>query len=231
MQDFIFIGHRGARGLEPENTVLSVKTALKLGLKWIEVDVYAVQNELVVIHDRRLERTTGGTGFVERRSLEYLRSLDAGKGEKIPFLPEILNLLKADDHINIELKGANTAKPVARLIENYITASNWNLEQFLVSSFNQRELKCIKNILPDIKIGALTANLPKDYALFAEELDAYSVNASLDFINKEFIDDTHRRGMKFLVYTVNHPDDLNYVKELGADGVFTDYPGLAELAE
>lgn len=231
MLDFLFIGHRGARGLEPENTVRSVRKALEMGLKWVEVDVYTVEDELVVIHDQRLDRTTSGSGFVEKCSLEYLRSLDAGKGEKIPFLREILDLLNRDNFINIELKGFNTALPVARLIENYITASNWRLEQFIVSSFNHHELKVIKKILPDIRIGALTANLPIDYAVFAEELGAYSVNASLDFINREFIEDTHRRGMNFFVYTVNHRDELYYVKELGADGVFTDYPELARYME
>ncbi|HQH27580.1 MAG TPA: glycerophosphodiester phosphodiesterase family protein, partial [Oligoflexia bacterium] len=83
------IGHRGAMGHEPENTLRSVAKALTLGADWIEVDVYNAQDKLVVIHDDRLERTTDGTGRVVGQTLDYLRSLDAGKGEKIPFLEEV----------------------------------------------------------------------------------------------------------------------------------------------
>lgn len=227
MSDFIYFGHRGARGLEPENTLLSFKKALDSGLKWIELDVYSVENELIVIHDQRLERTTNGHGRVESSPLEYLRSLDAGKGEKIPFLREVLDLLDKNANINIELKGNNTAKPVSLIIEDYISRSGWDAGQFLVSSFNHYELKTFKKISPHIEIGGLTANLPFGYASFAKKLGAYSVNASLEFIDRKFVEDTHRKEMKFFVYTVNNPDDLKYVKELGVDGVFTDYPELA----
>ena len=197
------------------------------GLKWVEVDVYCVEDELVVIHDIKLERTTNGTGHVEKSTLKYLRSLDAGKGEKIPFLREVLDLLDHKVNINIELKGRNTAAPVSGLIEKYISESGWAADQFLVSSFNHRELKKFRKISPGINVGALTSNLPLNYADFAAALTAYSVNASVEFIDKFFVEDTHRRGMKFFVYTINNIDDLQYVKELGCDGVFTDYPELS----
>ena len=158
MSEFIYFGHRGARGHEPENTLLSFKKALDSGLKWIELDVYAVGNELVVIHDSRLERTTDGAGRVQSSSLEYLRSLDAGKGEKIPYLREVLDLLAAKAGINIELKGVDTAKPVTLLIEKYISEFGWQPEQFMVSSFNHYELKKFKKLSPHIRIGALTSN-------------------------------------------------------------------------
>jgi glycerophosphoryl diester phosphodiesterase len=89
----ICFGHRGAAGYAPENTLASVEKAISLGADWVEVDVYAVENELVVIHDDRLERTTNGSGYIIEQSLEYLRSLDAGEGEKIPFLREIFDLV------------------------------------------------------------------------------------------------------------------------------------------
>jgi len=227
MSDFIYFGHRGARGLEPENTLLSIRTAIEQGLKWIEVDVYSVENELVVIHDKRLERTTNGFGKVEKNSLAYIRSLDAGKGEKIPFLREVFDLFDGKFNINIELKGDNTAKPVSELIYEYINSGKWRTEQFLVSSFKHNELKEFRKIASKINVGALTSKIPPQLALFAQRLDAFSVNANLDKINRDFVVDTHHRGMKFYVYTVNTIDELNYVKELGVDGVFTDFPELA----
>ena len=119
-RDFLCIGHRGAMGHAPENTLLSVTKALDLGVKWIEIDVYFIDKELVVIHDDRLERTTDGIGYVQEQSLDYLRSLDAGKGEKIPLLREIFDLIDGRAGINIELKGVNTAEPVVKLIRKYL---------------------------------------------------------------------------------------------------------------
>ena len=78
MNKILCFAHRGARGYEPENTLRAFEKAVNLGAKWIELDVYPVENELVIIHDLRLERTTDGTGFVWKQSLDYLRSLDAG---------------------------------------------------------------------------------------------------------------------------------------------------------
>ena len=75
-------GHRGACGHAPENTVGGVRKAIELGADWVEVDVYAVGDELIVIHDDRLERTTNGTGYVLEQTLEHLRSLDAGDGRR-----------------------------------------------------------------------------------------------------------------------------------------------------
>ena len=87
------IGHRGAMGHEPENTLLSVRKALSLGVDAVEIDVYNVEDNLVVIHDRNLSRTTNGTGYLTERSFQYLRSLDAGKGEQIPTLREVIDTI------------------------------------------------------------------------------------------------------------------------------------------
>lgn len=226
MHDLIVFGHRGAAGHEPENTLRSFRKALSLGAQWVELDVYAVENELIVFHDERLERTTNGSGYVEKSNLEYLRSLDAGKGERIPFLSEVIELLDCKSGINIELKGESTAEPVARTIEHYLAEKNWRPEQFLVSSFNHYELKLFKKLMPHINIGALISHIPLDYAGFGKNLGAYSIHASREFINEEFVKDAHRLGMKFFVYTVNRLEDASRMRELNVDGIFTDYPEL-----
>ncbi len=219
-------GHRGAAGHAPENTLASVEKAIELGVDWIEVDVYNIEGELVVFHDDRLERTTNGTGYVMEQSRTYLRTLDAGNGEKIPLLPEIFDLVDHRVGINIELKGTNTAQPVVQLIERYVANHNWCYQDFLVSSFNHHELQAVKQLQPEIRTGALIVALPIDYAAFAEKLGAYSVHPSIEFINREFVADAHRRNLNVFVFTVNHPDDLSKMETLGADGVFTDYPEI-----
>ena len=89
-----------------------------MGCPWIELDVHAVEGELLVIHDDELARTTNGHGRVSTSSLQYLRSLDAGMGERIPMLNEVLDITDRRCGINIELKGQNTAEPVNRFLSD-----------------------------------------------------------------------------------------------------------------
>ena len=227
----ICIGHRGAKGHAPENTLLSVKTALEMGVDWIEVDVYAIENRLIVFHDEYLDRTTNGSGLIYNQSVDYLRSLDAGQGEKIPFLGEVLEVINGAAGINVELKGPGTAGLVAELLGKVLENATFSAEQVLVSSFNHRELQRFKNIAPDIPIGALVSCIPLQLAHFAERLQADAVNASLEFVNREFVEDAQQRGMKFLVYTVNSHQDLQRMADLGVDGVFTDYPEIVKGRE
>lgn len=222
--DFYLFAHRGAKGYEPENTLAAFAKALDFGAKWIETDVYLVEDELVVIHDDRLERTTDGTGYVTESSLEYLRSLDAGEGQRIPFLIEVLDLIEGKAGINIELKGPGTAARVAALIEQLLSRTSWARDQFIISSFDHPELLAFSCMMPEIRVGVLTANIPLDYAEFAEPFNAWSIHASMEFVNREFVEDAHRRGKKLFVYTVNHPDDFARVCRIGVDGVFTDFP-------
>lgn len=229
MSDFYLFAHRGAKGYEPENTLCAFEKAIDLGAPWIELDVYLVEHDLVVIHDDRLERTTNGMGYVPAQTVSYLRSLDAGKGEKIPFLQEVVELVDGRAGLNIELKGVGTAAPVAGLLQAMFASSTWHADNILVSSFNHHELKAFAEILPEIRRGALTMSIPLDYAGFAEELGAWAVHASSEFVTPEFVDDTHRRGMKMITYTVNHPMDAVRLRKLGVDGVFTDFPDRIRL--
>jgi len=220
----IFFAHRGARGQAPENTLLAFGRALELGAQWIELDVYPVENHLVVFHDLRLERTTNGSGFVWQQPLAALRALDAGQGEKIPLLTEVFDLVGPEIGINIELKGVGSAKPLVDLLRPRLAQQTLRPETCLVSSFIHDELRAFRTLMPEIPIGALTSSRPVKLAHFAEELGAYSVHVAIDCINREFVVDAHGRGLKVFVYTVNHPAELAWMRELGVDGVFTDYP-------
>lgn len=217
------IGHRGAMGHAPENTLKSIEKAMELGAPWVEVDVYPVEGHLMVFHDRRLERTTNGSGYVWEKNFSYLRSLDAGEGEKIPFLEEVFDLVSKRAGINIELKVPETAAAIVKVIQDRIR-TNWDATDFLVSSFNHHEILAVRQLDPGIRTGALIAGVPIDYARFAQKLGAYSVHQNIEFVNREFIDDAHGRNLKVFVYTVNHPEDIAKMDDLGVDGVFTNFP-------
>jgi len=226
MKKLICFAHRGASGHEPENTLSAVEKAVDLGADWIEVDVYAVKGELIVIHDERLERTTNGTGYVRDKSLAYLRSLDAGKGQRIPTLREVLDSVDRRAGINVELKGPKTAGLAAALIEEYVRERQWHYEQFIVSSFNRRQLRKVRKLNTRIRIGILIDRPRRHYAIFARRYDAYSVHVEINLASARFITRAHERGLKVFVYTVNNPEDIDRLQALGVDGIFTDFPEL-----
>ena len=222
-KELLCIGHRGAMGHAPENTLSSIRKALALGTPCLEVDVYSVDGHLVVFHDRRLERTTNGTGYLLDQKFDDLRKLDAGNGEKIPTLKEAFEAINLNAGVNIELKGPDTAIPVVNFIAK-MRKSGWNDDLVLVSSFNHRELSLVNKLDPRIKLGAMMVGLPMDDAAFAESLGAYSVQLSIEFIDRRFVKDAHARNLRVFVFTVDHPEDINKMRELGVDGVFTNYP-------
>ena len=213
----ICIGHRGAKGYMPENTLPSFKYAMELGCEWLELDVYYVDGEILVIHDKRVDRTTDGRGLVEQLELNYLRSLDAGNGAKIPTLTEVLDLVHGKCGINVELKGRNTARPVCELLSNY----GWPTEKVLLSSFNHEELARSD---PQYQRGVLFNRLVPDRWQKAEKLAACSVNFYFEHVTQKLVDEAHQRGYKVLVYTVNELDDIELMLAYGVDGIFSDYP-------
>lgn len=227
---FLSIGHRGARGHAPENTLLSFDTAIRLGAQMIELDVQKhPSGALVVIHDLRLERTTNGTGHVADRSFDYIRSLDAGLGQQVPTLEEVLDLVDQRVAVNVELKTpGGTGEAVAQLLREYVR-EGWKPEQFLVSSFHLPELEIFRQAAPEIPIGVLLCGVPLEWAADAAALSAQALNISDEFADPKLIGDAKARGMKVYVYTVNEPDDIAQMRALGVDGVFTDFPERALL--
>lgn len=223
-REFLCIGHRGARGHAPENTLLSIDTGIRLGAGMIEFDVQRCVDELVVIHDLRLERTTNGQGRVGHARYDELRRLDAGSGQHIPSLREVLDLVGARVALNIELKSADgTAAQVAQVLRGVI-GDGWSTEQFLVSSFHLPELYEFKQSLPEVPVAALVYGVPLDWAACATELGAQALNLSAEFADARLVADAHGRGLKVYAYTVNHPEDIAALRAAGLDGVFSDYP-------
>lgn len=223
----IKIGHRGAAGYEPENTLRSFKKAIKLGVDMIELDVYVcASGELVVIHDDEVDRTTNGRGLVVKKTLKELRKLNAGQGQKIPTLIQVLNLVNKKVQINIELKGLGTAAPTAALIEKRVVKKNWSYDDFLVSSFNHRELALFAKILPQVRLGVLISRLRKrpGVAYYQKKFRPWSINLPAKSVSKKLVAKIHDLGSRALVWTVDKPRAIKKIKAMGVDGIFSNFP-------
>lgn len=215
---FLIIGHRGAAGLEPENTLRSFARAIDIGVDAIELDVYCVDGELVVIHDDTLERTTNGHGDVMAANFDALRRLDAGHGERIPTLAEVLQLAQSRVIVNIELKGVGTAAPAAACI-----AAHPRVDA-LVSSFDHDELARFRAIDPHTRVAPLFHRTVTRMFDIAASLRAWSVNLSERLATAERLSAVADNGYRVLVYTVNEPALGERLKADGATGIFTDFP-------
>lgn len=222
----IKVGHRGAAGYEPENTLRSFQKALKLGVDMIELDVHLCKSgELVVRHEYFVDGTQNGRNFISEKTLPELKELNMGQGEKIPTLNEVLDLIDRKAKVNVELKGRNTAKLVSDLVEEYVKNKKWEYDDFLVSSFLYDELKKIKELNQKIKIGVLTINAPESFFRFAREIHAYSLNVPMEKLTKKFVDKAREEGFKVYVFwTPNTVEDIKKAKKIGADYICSNFP-------
>ncbi|MDD4961175.1 MAG: glycerophosphodiester phosphodiesterase family protein [Candidatus Marinimicrobia bacterium] len=225
MRKFSIIAHRGASGYAPENTLAAFARAVELKVDAVECDVQICRSgEALVFHDRRLKRITGKRGKFRRKKLAELRKLDAGNGETIPTLKEVLDLLDARCAINIELKSRKTAVPVAQIIRNSIRTGSWKTEDFFVSSFYFRELRHFHEIMPEVPLALLFAKKPRGLKRKIRLLRPFAANLSAEHIRPEWVKRVHHWGLKVYVWTVDDPKEAARLRAMGADGFFSNYP-------
>jgi glycerophosphoryl diester phosphodiesterase len=219
MKPILKIGHRGAKGHEPENTLISFQKAIDLKVDGIELDVYlSLDRAIMVIHDETLDRTTNGKGFVKNFTASQLKELG------IPTLIEVLDLVNQKCFVNIELKGIGTAKPVAGLIQNYISNKNWNYSDFLVSSFDWKMLEEVQLLNPKIRIGVLTEESVSAALAFAKKLKAYSIHPDYQLLTKENVALMQENGFEVYPWTVNSAEDIQKIKSFNVNGIISDFP-------
>jgi glycerophosphoryl diester phosphodiesterase len=224
----INIAHRGASGAYPENTLLAFRKALEFGAGWIELDVHlSADGELVVIHDEQLERTTDGRGAVRARALSELRRFDAGRGERIPLLREVLELVAGRAVLNVELKGRGSAEPTARLLSEWLEQGRLTAADLLVSAGDRQQLAVFRSLRSDLRLAVIYDRKPEHWWRLAEELQLWSLHIDRSLVTGELVEEAHRRGLRLLVFTVNDRSELLRLRQLGVDGVFTDYPERA----
>lgn len=226
------IAHRGGNGYQPENTLAAFRKALELGVDAIELDVHILRTgELVVIHDIMVNRTTDGEGYVADFTFNELRKLDAGQGEKVPTLNEVIELVNRQVPIIVELKAVGTGKPLATLLNDYL-AKGWQKEDFEVISFNHHEIAAFRQDCPGIRLGASLAGIPIDYCTFAAKMGVESVMLCVEFLTPEFVKDAHDNGITVYGYawepfTADIKSEIERIQDLGVDGWASDRPDIA----
>jgi glycerophosphoryl diester phosphodiesterase len=224
----IIVGHRGAAGLAPENTLRAFQVANALRIDGVEFDVQRTQDgHLIVFHDDMLDRVTDGTGKVAHATLDEIRSLDAGskfdplfRGELVPTLRETFEyLVQTDLLVFLELKDPwrypGIEQAAVDLIREYDLA-----ERVQVRSFHHPALHTLYRLAPDLRLSELWG----DHLPTADEAGFRTINALYRLYTAENIAQIHARGQQATAWTVNDPDAARRLIDAGIDGLTTDYP-------
>lgn len=218
------IGHRGAKGHVPENTLASFRKALDMGMDAVELDVHVcATGELVVIHDFTVDRTTNGSGEVHKMTLAELKHLVVEGRYDIPTLAEVMTLCKGKCRVNIEMKGRHTALPVSEFLDRLVKVG-WNYEDIIVSSFQREELQIMSETNENIHLGILTQASVTQAWEWAEEFKAKALHPHFSLLTESNVKKARQAGYKVYTWTVNEPEDIVRVKAYGVDGIITDYP-------
>lgn len=225
MNKILKIGHRGAKGYVAENTLESIQKALDLGVDGIEVDVHLCQTgELVVFHDFSLERLTESNGEIAMKSLEELKALKINGQFEIPTLVQVLDLIDKKCLVNIELKGQLTAFETCKSIQLYTATKEWNMDQFIVSSFNYDELQTVFNIDKNIPLAVLTEFDLDEAMIFAGTVSAKAIHPDYRLLDDNNVKRLQNMGYQVNAWTVNEIEDIALVKRYGVDGIISDFP-------
>ena len=219
-------GHRGNPADHPENTLASFASAIELGCDMVECDVHlTTDGELAVIHDHTLERTTNGSGIVGANTLAELRALDAGKGQKIPLLEELIELVRGRVGLVIETK--QNPIPYPGLEEKLIDTLRRQqmLDQVTVISFHHGCIRRLKEIAPEIDAGIVDASRPVDPVgmMRAARADLYS--SYYGTLEPSMVEEIRAAGGAVGVWTVDDPLALMWARACHPDSVFTNRPG------
>lgn len=231
LPDPLVIAHRGASAIAPENTASSIREAIRLGAKVIEFDVRVTSDgELVLFHDKELDRIAGRTGTIEASDWTAVQTFDVGKwftggnftGEKV---------LRFDDAIRLCLDGGATpliehktgsAKAYAAVIETLGVG-----DKVIVQSFDWDFLTEFQKAMPGVPIGALgSKELTAGNLADLKTLSPDWVGWNFNDLKESDIPGLHALGATVVLWTVNDPDIAKTKVAAGIDGIITDVPDL-----
>ncbi|WP_377639736.1 glycerophosphodiester phosphodiesterase [Oryzobacter terrae] len=245
--DVAVIGHRGSGNMAPENTLASVRLALKQGADYVENDIMRTKDgQLVVTHDLSLARTTNVEQvFPERTTyqvadytLAEIKRLDAGSwfgseyaGQRILTLREWVEAVGSSAGMLLEAKdpwafpGIETdIDKELRSIPTFVQALRKG--RVIMQAGDEAWLRSFHQLAPDVPVALLYYTRPTDEQLVAASTWLDAVNPALGNIDEAIVDRTHELGLKTYVWTVNFGGDMNRGIDWGVDGIITDYPGV-----
>lgn len=231
MQKVIVIAHRGWSAKFPENTLLAFREAIALGADAIEFDIrQSMDGELVISHDADISRTTNGKGDISKIMFDKLRTFDAGQGERVPTLREVLELGKGRIAFQCEIKVPNIEDKIVKLIEDVGV-----MDDTYFSSFGHAIMGKIKALRPAAKVATLETNvdlgsetqqqlMAKKFAERARKVDAMAVHINLNDASPIIFKHLHDSGLRVNVWTVDSEIILEELMNMGVDGIFTNRP-------
>jgi glycerophosphoryl diester phosphodiesterase len=238
--------HRGAAGLAPENTLAAFRMAIELGADAAELDLQATKDGVVVvIHDDTVDRTTDGRGRIGDLTLADIKRLDAGakfgaayRGERIPTLRELIDLVKASGNrrfrLNLEIKFAEGREGQPADLEERVLAvlrETGFLARVITQSFHHASAAKMKRLAPTIPAGLLVGQRrqPTDPVAAVREhrVDYFAPHYSL--VTPDLLRTLHGAGIPVVTWTVNDPADMRRLIAMGlgalpGDGMISDYP-------
>lgn len=227
----LIVGHRGASGHAPENTLAAFRKAVALGATFIETDLQLSRDaRFVAIHDDSVDRTTNGQGKVHDQTLALLRRLDAGSwfgsefsGERIPTLEEILEFSKKNDVVfYLELKPSGSWGGEHALVG--ALRESGEVARVVVISFDPGVLSGLRKIEPTLMTGLLFDGQLADPLKAAVDVGARQIVVRGDLVTPAMIVEAHKRDLQVVCWTVNHPAHIRLLMNAGIDGIMSDYP-------
>ncbi|HJS19285.1 MAG TPA: glycerophosphodiester phosphodiesterase family protein [Anaerolineales bacterium] len=230
----IRVAHRGASALYPENTRLAYYQAIEQGVDMLEIDIQrTADGELVVIHDSTLERTTNGHGLVNQHSLQEIRQLDAGQGEKVPLLTEVIQLAReAQVRLCVEIKGTSQAESltIAEAIVQTLEAADF-LSQAIVTSFSSAALIRAKALNPEV--STMLDPSPQDGSLSPREICTQALRAGANclsydfrFLTPDVVGECRLTGLALWPWDPDEPTDIQQVLGWDVQAVLTNRPDI-----
>lgn len=233
----LIVAHRGASGLAPENTLAAFRLALELGAPAIECDVHlSADGAPIIIHDGRIDRTTNGTGEVAALALAQLRELDAGSwfeprfaDERLPTLSEVLGVAANRAHVFVELKVGGGAP----LVDAALAAISASPAAATIISFDPEVVRLVAERRADLPLGFLVGRQhvagqgAAAVARAAADLGAGFISPQESTVDRLFVAEAHAAGLPVSVWTVDDPNRMQELAEIGVDAITTNRPDVA----
>ena len=229
-ESVIVTAHRGASHVAPENTLSAMSAAVEAGADFAELDVRLTRDgQVVLMHDRTVDRTTNGTGELWDFSLSELRALEAGSwfseefdGEPIPTLREVIRFARGRLKLNIEIKISREEPAIAAAVVDIIRSEECG-ENCMVTSFSRETVEAVKRIAPEIRTGFIFgSDYPDD--VFEGSWDVLSCNHEV--VDSMFVVRAKQSGKSVHVWTVDERVLMLRLIELGVDGIISNRPAL-----
>ena len=220
MRRVLRIGHRGAAGHAPENTIAAIQKGIALGVDFVEIDVRrTADGVLVVLHDRTVNRTTNGKGQIDCLSLQEVKKLNAGNGEHIPTLEEVLKVAGGRAGLVLELK----AKGLAHQTVESVHAAGFK-DPVIYASFLHDELTHVRRADPEASLMVLFGNLPRGSVASARRYEPSLVGLRHSTATRRLVETFHLADLLVFVYTANTPREIERSISVGVDGVISNFP-------